>query len=140
MFRWGDFCAFGVPFFLGGTFAAYAVRPRGWMAGAALLAALCAYYADAEPLRQLAVWGLIACGVFYAAHAGAPVRQGRGRTDISYGVYIYAFPVQQAVTELCLRQGWPLAVCLGLSLVLVLALAAASWFGVERPCLRYGKA
>lgn len=139
VFRWADFCAFGVPFFLGCTFAAYALRPRGWMAGVTLLAALCAYYADAQALRQLAVWSLIACGVFYAAHVGAPERQGRGRIDISYGVYIYAFPVQQAMTQLCLRQGWPLAVCLGLSLLLVLVLAVASWFWVERPCLRYGK-
>jgi len=133
LFRWRDFCGFGVPFFGGSAFAAYALRPRWWMPAAALWAALCAYSTGSEPLRQLAVWALVACGVFYAAHVAAPVRQGRGRVDLSYGVYIYAFPVQQAMTEQSLRHGWPLAVCMVSSLVLVLALALVSWLCVERP-------
>lgn len=137
VFRWADFCGFGVPFFMGSAFAAYAVRSRWWMAAAALLAALCAHYTSIEPLRQLAVWSLVALGVFFTAHAAAPRQQGRGRVDLSYGIYIYAFPVQQAVTELSLRHGWPLAVCLALSLALVLALALVSWFGVERPCIQW---
>ena len=135
LFRWGDFCGFGVPFFLGCTFAAYAVRPRAWMAAVAFAAALCAYFTSMEPLRQLAVWCLIVCGVFYTAHIGAPARHGRGRVDISYGLYIYAFPVQQAVTELSLRQGWPLTACMAISLVVVVVLALASRFWVERPCI-----
>ena len=79
------------------------------------------------------------CGTFYLAHVGmAPAQASahRGRVDVSYGVYIYAFPVQQAMTALCLAQGWSLAVCLLLSLVAVLLLAALSWFGVEQPCVR----
>ncbi len=60
----------------------------------------------------------------------------RGGIDLSCGVYIYAFPVQQAMTALCLAQGWSLAVCLLLSLAAVLLLAALSWFGVEQPCMR----
>lgn len=136
LFRWKDFSGFGVPFFLGSTFAIYALRPHWWMAVVASLAVPCAYFTGSDLLRQLAVWGLIACGVFFAAHVvAAPVRHGRGRVDLSYGVYIYAFPIQQAVTELCLRQGWSLAVCMSLSLVLVLALALASWFCVERPAI-----
>lgn len=132
-FRWKDFCNVGVVFFVGCTFAVYEVRPRGWMAVVAVLAAICAYYAHTEFLRQLAVWSMVVCGVFYAAHAGAPAKQVRGRVDISYGVYIYAFPIQQAATELCLRQDWSLAVCLALSLGVVLVLATLSWHCVEQP-------
>lgn len=47
--------------------------------------------------------------------------------DVSYGVYIYAFPIQQAVTAFSLSNGWSFGVCIALSLALVLALAAVSW-------------
>ena len=139
VFRWRDFCGFGVPFFMGSAMAAYAVRPQPWMGVVAVLAALGAYWMPSAAGVQVAVWVLVVLGVFYVAHAGRPGRhQGGGgaQLDLSYGVYIYAFPVQQAVTELCLRQGWSLAVCMLLSLVLVVALAALSWYGVERPCIR----
>lgn len=138
VFRWQDFCGLGVPFFLGSTAAAYAIRPRAWMAAVAALAAACAFFTGSILLRQAAVWVLIACGTFYAAYAGSPrgaVRVG-GRVDLSYGVYIYAFPVQQAMTELCLRQGWSFAVCMLLSIVPVLLLAWLSWHWVERPSIR----
>ena len=109
------------------------------MAVVPLLAALCAYAVPSQLLRQFAVWALVACGVFHAAHAGRPQGWGRGQVDLSYGVYIYAFPVQQAVTQWSLRHGWPLAACMALSLVLVLALAWVSWFRVERPCIEWAQ-
>ena len=142
VFRWNDFCGFGVPFFVGSTFAAYAVRPHRWMAAAALLALWGALYAESALMRQVAVWVLMVCGTFYLAHVGLSASKtsahsiGRARVDLSYGVYIYAFPVQQAVTALCLARGWSLAACLLLSLVPVMLLAWLSWFGVERPCMR----
>lgn len=139
VFRWSDFCGFGVPFFAGSTLAAYAVRPQRWMAAAALLALAGALSLDSALLRQLAVWVLMVCGTFYLAHAGMAATQAsvhRRRIDLSYGVYIYAFPIQQAMTALCLARGWSLAVCLLLSLMAVLLLAALSWFGVEQPCMR----
>lgn len=144
---WRDFAGLGVCFFLGSSFAAYAVRPRGWMALAALAAAGLAWTTPNDLVRQGAVWGMLAWGVFYVAYAGiAPAPEPtsapsapRGRVDVSYGVYIYAFPLQQAVTEWSLRHNQPLAVCVGVSLVLVLVLAGASWFGVERPCIRWGQ-
>ena len=54
--------------------------------------------------------------------------------DLSYGVYLYGWPIQQA-----LRQLWPAADVAGLlgpSLALSLAVAALSWVAVERPALR----
>ena len=126
--------------------AAYAVRPRRWMAVVALLAVLSALYVESALLRQVAVWTLIACGIFYLAHMGysdataisgaSAQRPDRGRVDLSYGVYIYAFPIQQAATEQCLARGWSLSVCLLLSLVPILLLAWLSWYGVERPSMR----
>jgi peptidoglycan/LPS O-acetylase OafA/YrhL len=55
--------------------------------------------------------------------------------DFSYGLYIYAFPVQQ-LFALYHVNDWGLApyvfACLGGTMVL----AVASWYVVERPCLR----
>ena len=56
--------------------------------------------------------------------------------DLSYGVYIYAFPIQQAATEQCLARGWSFSMCLLLSLVTILLLAWLSWVAVERPSMR----
>ncbi len=55
--------------------------------------------------------------------------------DFSYGVYIYAFPVQQLVTALLggRTEWWVNA---ALSLPVVVALAALSWHLVEQPALR----
>ena len=143
VFRWQDFCGFGVPFFLGSTFAVFAVRVRHWMGVAALLPIGGALWAGSDAVRQLAVWSLVALGTFYMAHAAVPVQAGagggRGRVDLSYGVYIYAFPVQQAVTQWSLQHGWPLWACMATSLALVLALAWGSWFTVERPWIAWAQ-
>ncbi len=55
------------------------------------------------------------------------------KSDFSYGTYLYGWPVQQALHQL-----FPTASALSLlgpSLVLTLAIAALSWFLVERPAL-----
>ena len=55
--------------------------------------------------------------------------------DISYGVYLYAFPVQQALVQLLPTSlnGWWLAVWASIVTVM---LATVSWFLVERRALR----
>lgn len=66
-----------------------------------------------------------------------PVRLG-ARNDISYGVYIYAFPVQQL---LALNGGHTLGV-LGFaaaSTALTVPLAWASWRSVEEPVMKLGR-
>jgi peptidoglycan/LPS O-acetylase OafA/YrhL len=69
---------------------------------------------------------------------GAWIRspQLRFRNDISYGIYIYAFPVQQSLALFGLwRLGVPgFAV---LSILATIPFAVASWFGVEKPMLRW---
>ena len=142
VFRWRDFCGFGVPFFLGSTFAAYGLRFRPWMVGIAMAAAGVALWAGSEVARQAAVWLLIAFGALAVAFGGQPAgvaNPSTTRTDISYGVYIYAFPIQQAMTQWCLALGWPLVVCMALALTLVLPLAWLSWYWIEHPCLRFAQ-
>lgn len=56
------------------------------------------------------------------------------RHDISYGTYVYAFPVQQLIVVLGLGGGvW---INVGVALLITLPLAVASWFLVERPVMR----
>ena len=55
--------------------------------------------------------------------------------DLSYGIYVYAFPVQQLVSQFCLAHdlGWFAALWMGMAVTLLLA--AASWVYVEKPAL-----
>lgn len=54
------------------------------------------------------------------------------RGDYSYGIYLYAFPIQQAVATL-MPPSWLLFPA---SLILVAAFAGFSWHCIERPALR----
>jgi peptidoglycan/LPS O-acetylase OafA/YrhL len=58
----------------------------------------------------------------------------RLRTDLSYGVYIYAFPMQQLLIVCGLRVLKPL-VFFPVATIATLPLAALSWFLVEKPAL-----
>ena len=55
----------------------------------------------------------------------------RLRTDLSYGVYIYAFPIQQLLVICGLGSLNPF-VFFGVATIATLPLAAASWFAVEK--------
>lgn len=59
------------------------------------------------------------------------------RHDLSYGVYLYAFPVQQGLA-MAGAAAWGLLGYTVATIVLVLACAAASWFLIERPAMRLG--
>jgi len=65
-----------------------------------------------------------------------PLARVGARNDISYGVYIYAFPVQQVLACVFSPAVLPLWVFIGLSLAFTVPLAWASWLFVERPALR----
>lgn len=57
--------------------------------------------------------------------------------DLSYGVYIFAFPVQQIVVHWGRGTGWGFGVSLALSFVLTGVLALASWHMLEKQALRF---
>ncbi|GEO99463.1 acyltransferase family protein [Methylobacterium haplocladii] len=53
--------------------------------------------------------------------------------DLSYGVYLYGWPIQQVLHALWPQgSGW---VLLGPSIVLALCVAAVSWYAIEKPAL-----
>ena len=71
-----------------------------------------------------AVWlalGPMACGPFDPP------------ADLSYGIYLYGWPVQQTLHALCPQMSGP--ALLAPAFALTLPVAALSWYGIERPAL-----
>jgi peptidoglycan/LPS O-acetylase OafA/YrhL len=97
---------------------------------------LVAAAAWAAGLGLLAVWVALPCTVLVVGLASTPGLRQAGRFgDLSYGIYIYAFPVQQTVVWLYKdRINWSESLLLVLALTLVLA--AASWHMVEKQALK----
>ena len=115
-------------------------------------------YRDSIPYRNSLAWisaGLLAlslrtglafmlplCGVYlllYAAfHPGARLYSFARYGDFSYGLYIYACPVQQLLIHYFQPQLTPLRLFLAATPITLL-LAAASWHAIEAPCLRLGR-
>lgn len=60
------------------------------------------------------------------------------RNDISYGIYVYAFPLQQTLVLLGTAV-WGIPAFIVLSVALTLPFAIASWVFVERPALALRK-
>jgi peptidoglycan/LPS O-acetylase OafA/YrhL len=57
--------------------------------------------------------------------------------DLSYGMYIFAFPVQQIVVELGGRRGWSFATHLWVSFLVTSLLAYVSWHALEKRALLF---
>lgn len=74
-------------------------------------------------------WIVMGFGLSYSKTMGRLVKSG----DYSYGVYIYAFPVQQIVAQFFPQVD--MASYLVMTIVPTLALAILSWHFIERPML-----
>jgi peptidoglycan/LPS O-acetylase OafA/YrhL len=88
------------------------------------------FLSAASPLFEAILALSLAYLLVYAAFAATHVDLDKFG-DVSYGVYIYAWPIQQLVM-------WPGqggAMNASLAAVLVFPIATASWFLVERPAL-----
>ncbi len=81
----------------------------------------------------LAAYAMLLIVPTLAYAAAAWPRQITATGDYSYGLYLYAFPVQQ--TLVALLPGLGIAAQILLALPVTLALAALSWHFVERPAL-----
>lgn len=130
--------------------------PLGYraLAQAFLLGALAAQWA--QHLRPSHLWMLVALALLWLSWMAGwmdlamplvavlstlwlayrvPAMPWLGERDYSYGIFLYGFPVQQA-----LMASWPglspLALCAA-STVLVLPFALASWHWLEQPTLRW---
>ena len=128
---------FGLFFFAGTAFQLFRVdqdrrRMALALAGCVVLAGVA--LAAGHPL--LALWLAVPAGVVATGTASTPYLRRAGRLgDLSYGMYIYAFPVQQTTIWL-IRDRLPWAAGLLLVVATTALLAFASWHLVERRALR----
>jgi peptidoglycan/LPS O-acetylase OafA/YrhL len=126
---------------LAGTFVAgalfYAWRDRialSPVVAAALLAAL--PLVAASRYAPYGLFGAVAYATLTIAyHPWLDVAMFRRFGDASYGLYVYAFPTQQAIAAA--TGPIPPLVLFALAFPVVVLLAAASWAWIERPALRW---
>jgi peptidoglycan/LPS O-acetylase OafA/YrhL len=118
--------------------AAYSWRDRlllTWPIALALVPICVATGLGPEPLRVV-TWTLASVYLCYwFAYALPPL--GRALTrfgDASYGVYIWAFPVQQTIVGAGVDNPWAV---IAIATPVVWLLAIASWRLIERPALRH---
>jgi peptidoglycan/LPS O-acetylase OafA/YrhL len=128
---------FGVFFLSGTAIHAFKLLESGrrlWWVVAACWALAGAALTVGRPLEAL--WLVIPVTVLAVGNASTPYLRRAGRFgDLSYGTYIYAFPVQQTLIWLFKdRLSW-IAV-FALTVATTLALAFASWHLVEKRALR----
>jgi peptidoglycan/LPS O-acetylase OafA/YrhL len=125
----------GTYFWVGAVFREFDLKRYFSLSGTVLAFVVLFSLEPWTPTLRAASWVLIPTLVLSFGFARSPALSWLTRSgDYSYGVYIYAFPVQQTVVSL-----WPnLAVGPYIVLVsaIVLVLAAASWHLVEAPALR----
>lgn len=99
------------------------------------LVAITALYAFTGKFIPPIYWFVLSYAIITFGHASFPITRNAAQYgDFSYGVYLYAFPVQQTVIQYC---PWanPLVV-FALASIASLALAALSWHLIEHPALR----
>lgn len=123
-------CArFGVMFALGAALWLYRDKVpfgRGLAAVSVACLLLCPLLPDYRLLAAPALTYLCIAGSLWLARWPRLVLTN----DLSYGTYIYAFPLQQAMLMVGLNLSWPLF--FGLSVLATIPAAAASWFLLER--------
>jgi peptidoglycan/LPS O-acetylase OafA/YrhL len=122
----------GTYFWAGALLFIYAARVRIGAAYAAAAVAVLVLAAVTKHVEALAAIPF-AFLMLWLGTALPFQRIGR-RNDISYGVYIYAFPVQQLLVLVGAQHlGVALYILLGIACTVPFALA--SWFSVERPAM-----
>ena len=106
--------------------------PLSGLIAAGLLAA--AWAAHGTPLYNGLLFSLEAYGAIWLGLAPTLVRRGvEPSADLSYGAYLYGWPIQQALVQLF--PGATGAALLGPALILAVLVAALSWYLVEKPAL-----
>jgi len=125
----------GLWFFTGSALWLWRGRIR-YRADIAVAVLVLLWWTEGTRAGMLVVHAGIPYLVIWAAQlpVGWMTRFGRGG-DFSYGMYLYAFPVQQALASVG-GASWPPAFYLASCFLLCLSCAVASWHGIEHPALR----
>jgi peptidoglycan/LPS O-acetylase OafA/YrhL len=102
------------------------------------IAAVGAYFVsrDSDVFKTVTILTIPYVVLFLAYWRPSPLAKALTRPgDLSYGIYIYAFPIQQSIAHL--RGGaFPAVAMIALAFPITYLVAFASWRLVERPALR----
>lgn len=123
-------------FFFAGVF--YYVNRKSIKYDWKIAAALCIVWVLTfkTPLLQTATVICIPYMVLFLAHLPIPIVNHFGKYgDFSYGIYIYAFPIQQIIVQ-TLGTGIPIIAVFCLSMACTLPFAVLSWHLVESRALK----
>ena len=134
---------FGIYFVLGMLFYVYQDKiPLHWWGALLAFGAWMGMYPIAEagyiPLVTI-TWVRyfsITYLVMYFSFLKGPLNQFGKNGDLSYGIYIYAFPIQQTIVHFFGKEMPPYQQIL-LAFAFILPLAWFSWHFVEKPVLKY---
>lgn len=124
-------------FFLAGVVAYYwrsciPVR-RDLLCVSALVTALIYIYGGKDYLAHIPLaYMLLVIGATWGVRWGSV-------NDISYGVYIYAFPIQHLLGIYCNAAEWGYLLAAAGCLVATIPIAWASWVFVERPIIKWAR-
>ncbi|MES2858073.1 MAG: acyltransferase [Pseudomonadota bacterium] len=125
--------SYGLFFAIGVAVAEYRLLERpAVMLGMAAVALAFGLAGHAYMVRAM----LLPLAVIYIGTRSWPVLRSAGKFgDLSYGIYIYAWPAQQ-ITVAYLPDA-PFALLLAISLAVTTCLASLSWHFIEKPALKF---
>jgi peptidoglycan/LPS O-acetylase OafA/YrhL len=138
--EWSFGLQYGMVFALGSTLAVWADLWRGRILAATSLWTVSCYALHIwgpQPLASQAIILSLGGLAVLLGQASWPLLRSAGRWgDVSYGLYIYAFPIQQLLVTLG-AQHWGFNPALAATLAASFTLAALSWHWVEKPALNF---
>ena len=124
-------------FLLGMAYASFGDRftMRWWYAP---IAGLIAWLIASTPFYTMALSVTVGLFVIWLAFVPSPLLRKLSRApDYSYGIYIYAFPIQQTLIQFAPGLTPPMHALIAFLLVLIPS--SLSWHLVEKPALRFKK-
>lgn len=124
-------------FLLGMAYATFGDRitMRWWYTP---IAALIAWLLASTPFYTMALSVTVGLFVIWLAFVPSPLLRRLSRApDYSYGIYIYAFPIQQTLIQFAPGLTPPMHALIAFLLVLIPS--SLSWHLVEKPALRFKK-
>jgi len=121
-------------FFVAGM-AAYKLKDRGIFNGRLALLAVVGMVASVPLQSFIPLFAVFGCylALYVALHPGLPVIPAARFGDLSYGLYIYGWPVEQTVSYL--RPGASWGELFLFSMIATAAVALLSWHLVEKRAL-----
>lgn len=134
LFIWKDVVDFGVFFFIGCCLNFF--KENKQKNYAFLIFGLPLIFLSNKTLVLIGLWILMSGLIVVSSHHIFKYTKFFEKYDISYGVYIYAFPVQQVCVYVALKSGVGWLLTFVVSLLLTLLLGLLSWKWVESPALR----